>query len=336
MADITVTVLMACYNAERWLSEAIESVLRQTFTDFEFIIVNDGSTDNTPNILQQYASIDTRIVIITKSKTGLADSLNVGILKARGEWIARLDADDICELTRLEKQVLLAKTSKSLVFIGTGCVLINENGKRLSLHRYPTKHSALVRHLRTVRKFPTHSSVMYRKELVQAIRGYRTRITRSQDFDLWLRLASHGKLACIDEPLVMIRLHADQISYEESGRRQKVDSRVALISFWISRWGCCDPVDSDDVAFETFREWTEHRLISSGFFELQDYKANLRERLQTTFSLPSRCRVLFHAMVAHPSFTVAFLKDYFFGESLTRRLAREWIREHKNLPHCSA
>ena len=100
-----VTVLMSCYNASCWLHEAIASVLKQTFENFEFILVDDGSTDDTWDIIQAYRDRDQRIVAIKKSNTGLTDSLNVGIAHARGAWIARLDADDRCEAGRLAEQV---------------------------------------------------------------------------------------------------------------------------------------------------------------------------------------------------------------------------------------
>lgn len=91
-----VSVLMSVYNGERWLAESIESVLNQTFTDFEFLIVNDGSTDGSGEIINRYAEQDSRIHVFDKPNTGLADSLNYGIARAKGEWIARIDADDVC------------------------------------------------------------------------------------------------------------------------------------------------------------------------------------------------------------------------------------------------
>src|SRR5687767_6042714 len=96
------SVVMSCYNASAWLSEALDSVLNQTFQDFELIIVDDGSTDDTRKIIEEYAARETRIVSIVKANSGLADSLNVGVARARGRWVARLDADDVCEPERLE------------------------------------------------------------------------------------------------------------------------------------------------------------------------------------------------------------------------------------------
>lgn len=321
------TVLMSCYNAERWLNEAIDSVLRQTFTDFEFIVIDDGSTDQTLKILKDYAVGDARFVIITKPNTGLSDSLNIGIIKARSEWIARLDQDDICEPTRLEKQIEFVRINPSLVSISTGCTLIDEHGARLAIHRYPAQHSALVRHLRTMRKFPAHSSAMYRTEVVRTVGGYRTKLPHAQDFDLWLRLAGQGNLACLNEPLVRIRQHADQMSHDNSGRPQKIDSHVAMTGYFISLYGYSDPIDSDNATFETFKKWIEDQLTLSGFFVFQDHKKHLKEAFQAAFSSPRRVGALLRAIVEKPDLSIVFLKEHLFGESLSRRFAREWIRQ---------
>src|SRR6056297_1507561 len=121
MSDLSlpVTVLMSCYNGQKWIGNAIESVLNQTFKDFEFIIIDDGSTDSSVNIIKNYLDKDQRVRLIEKENTGLPDSLNVGVNNARGKWIARLDADDLCESQRLEKQLKVANSDDSLVLIGS-------------------------------------------------------------------------------------------------------------------------------------------------------------------------------------------------------------------------
>ena len=98
--DLSITVLMSVFNGERWLAESLKSILNQTFTDFEFIIINDGSTDGTLKILEKYAKQDSRIKIYYKENSGLTDSLNFGVSKAKGKWIARIDADDIAHHER--------------------------------------------------------------------------------------------------------------------------------------------------------------------------------------------------------------------------------------------
>ncbi len=156
-------------------------------------------------IIQRYALRDSRIVIVVKPHTGLSDSLNCGIQKARGEWIARFDSDDVCEPTRFEKQIRLARAKPGLVYIGTGLTIIDQYGNPLRVHCYPSRHISLLKHLCTRQRFPPHSSALYLTKAVRAVGGYRIRIRCAQDIDLWLRLSEVGKLTCLNEPLVCIR-----------------------------------------------------------------------------------------------------------------------------------
>ncbi len=322
-----ISVLLSCYNGARWLDEAINSVLSQTFGDFEFIIVDDGSTDNSPEIIKRFAEQDARIVVIAKSNSGLADSLNVGIRQARGEWIARLDADDICEPARLEKQLAKARQNTGLVFIGSDLLEIDENGNAIKTHRYPDRHALLVRNLYTARKFPPHSSALFRTDAVRSIGGYRLRIRRAQDQDLWLRLLDVGDFTAMDEPLVRIRKHSDQISHEESGRRQIIDSRVAITSYWLRRNGLSDPVDADEEVFESFRAWVENRLDQERLFECFDYIARIKANRAGMCTSPTALLAATRHIIGEPGFLLRLLRVRLFGESISRRLADEWIRK---------
>ena len=146
-----ISVLMSCYNASLWLNESIESVLNQTFTNYELILINDGSTDDTLEIINRFAQHDRRIIIINKNNSGLADSLNIGITRARGEWIARLDADDLCMLNRLEVQLDFVRKYPDVILLGTGFLEINAQGTVIKKHAYPTAHKILVKNLAACR-----------------------------------------------------------------------------------------------------------------------------------------------------------------------------------------
>jgi glycosyltransferase involved in cell wall biosynthesis len=321
-----VSVLMSCYNASYWLEESIQSVLNQSYNKFEFIIVDDGSKDDTLAIIQRHAANDDRIVVISKANTGLADSLNVGITQARGEWIARQDADDISEPTRLERQVQFAIAHPRLVFIGTGLTEIDGSGRKLSVHRYPSGHSQLVSYLETAKKFPPHSSAFYRAGVVRSIGGYRPRIRRSQDTDLWLRLSEVGELASIEEPLVKIRRHADQISYGESGRRQQIDSRVAMTSYWLRKKGECDPVNAEQAAFNTFYAWLEKKIVDDGLFEFQDHRRHLKMALTNEETCVSKWLSFGITFVARPLLSFRLLRERLLGERTAAQLASKWIK----------
>jgi len=321
-----ISVLMSVYNGQRWLREAIESVMAQTFTDYEFIILNDGSTDRSLEIMKEFAHRDSRIVVVNKSNTGLADSLNCGIAQAKGNWIARIDADDLCLPERLKRQYDLACSDSQLVLIGTGFVLTDNEGRSGKEYRLPVSHERLLIKLFSQGEFFPHSSAFYKTEVVRKIGGYRPRIKRAQDYDLWLRLSEEGRLACIDAPLVKIRKHEDQISYDEKGRRQFVDAHVALLSYWLKRKGAIDPV-SDEVpeeVFLEFRQWVDTRLQQSGLVADFDFLQELKCSLMS--KKPKPCLRLVMRLLFHPSFLWRYLKRRWLGEGLIPRLAEEWIR----------
>lgn len=326
-----VTVLMSCYNASRWLDQSIKSVLEQTFSDFEFIVIDDGSTDNTLEIIQRFAEQDTRLVVITKPNSGLADSLNVGIKTAKGEWIARIDADDICEPERLQKQMELARSDPGIVFVGSGLTIIDEAGVKHKKYFYPTTHAGLLVNLRTAQKFPPHSSAFYKTKIVRKIGGYRARIKLSDDCDLWLRLSDMGKMACLNESLVQIRKHADQTSHEDSGKRQLVDARAAVISYWLRHCGEPDPVGADEETYNTFRSWIIEQLERGGFFEFQSHAALLRTLLNDLKTPSKNIARLMSACLRHPCITFRFVKTFLLGERIAKRLAHKWKKHVKSI-----
>ena len=314
---------MSCYNAERWLAESIESVLGQTWGDFEFIIVDDGSTDGTGRIVDRFASKDARIVPITKPNTGLADSLNVGIARARGVWIARLDADDLCESQRLELQWRVASADSCLVFVGTGLVLIDESGLGSSVHLYPTSHRKLLAHLTTARKFPAHSSALFRADAFRRLGGYRPRLRRSQDRDLWLRLSQIGKLASLHQPLVRIRRHSEQISYRDGGIRQLIDSHVAMVSYWLRINGFNDPVDGDAELYREFFMWISRRVEAETFVSR---RTELRRSLKNIILRAAQVEDFRIALVslAKPWTYWQIALERISGSDFPCRLADEW------------
>jgi glycosyltransferase involved in cell wall biosynthesis len=323
-APPSVSVLLSCYNGARWLEEALESVLQQTFCDFEFIIVDDGSTDRSVQIIESCARRDPRVVVIRKENTGLADSLNVGIRRARGQWIARIDADDIAEPTRLAHQVAKAASDVALVFVGAGFHLIDEQGNRTRTYSYADDHRTLLEGLRSAGRFPPHSSAFYKADAVRSLGGYRPRVRRAEDLDLWLRLSEIGRLGVAAEPLVRIRKHAEQISNEAAGRSQVVDARVAIVSYWLRKHAQPDPVAADEDRFALFRAWVQTRLEQEGLFALNDYLARLKSGLVGSPRPVGRAAGLAARALREPALLMRMTRTRLFGESLARRLASEW------------
>lgn len=342
-----ITVLLACFNGAAWLDECVESVLAQSWTDFEFLVIDDGSTDDSGDILDRYASRDARMRIIHKSNTGLADSLNVGLAAARGEWIARLDADDVAFPTRLERQLAFVRKHEAVSFVGGGLIEIDSDGVEIAAFRYPKTHGALTSSLERMGRFPAHSTAFYRRSLVLGLGGYRARIARAEDYDLWLRLSLVGRLACISQPLVKLRIHPAQISQGITGQQQQVDARVALTSYWLRKLGAPDPVDGPDHEFGAFYRFVDARIQSDAnvrhFARLSAIRTSYR-KLKSAFravfagsggsafdlnALRRTLATLVEAARIGPSSLLAILEykmSYWALARIARRSAREWIR----------
>ncbi|MCK9267047.1 glycosyltransferase [bacterium] len=207
-----ITVLMAVYNGEKYVREAIESILSQTFKDFEFLIVDDGSDDSTPRILAEYK--DSRIKIVRNPKNiGLAASLNTGIKLSSGKFIARQDADDISMPERLERQVSFIHNKKDIALVGTWVLTINSNGEKVDKVIYPCDDATIRKNI-VVRNQFAHGSVMYRKGAVVSAGCYNELFRFSEDYNLWLRLVEFGEAANIPEFLYKWRM-AEPIFYSE-------------------------------------------------------------------------------------------------------------------------
>lgn len=214
---------MPVFNGEAYLSEAISSILAQTFSDFEFIIIDDGSIDGTPEIINQFTKFDPRIKSFYHKNQGLAFTLNRGLSLANSRWIARIDADDVARPKRLEMQYKEI-IKNNLVLLGTGCELIDEQGNLLRKKKYPKLHSSLITQLsRMGSPFP-HSSVMFDNNLAKSIGGYSYRFPRAEDRKLWLDLSRMGRIGCLENSLVAIRQHTSQISNDNSGIQQFYDA----------------------------------------------------------------------------------------------------------------
>ena len=210
-----ISVIMSVYKGDKYLKEAIESILNQTFTDFEFIIVNDGSTDNSLEIIQSYD--DERIKIINNEKNiGLTKSLNKALKQAKGEYIARQDADDVSLPNRFEEQVKYFEEHPEVVLLGTSVYLIGENEKIVGKRIVLTKPS--IKYLFKENQF-NHGSVMFKKEIVNQLGGYNELIRYSQDYELWLRIAKYYEVRNLTQSLYKLRSHDANIrltNWEES------------------------------------------------------------------------------------------------------------------------
>jgi len=206
-----VTVLMSVYNGERYLNEAVDSILTQTFRDFEFLIIDDASTDRTPEILRGYD--DQRIRIVTNEENlGLTKSLNKGLALARGEYVARMDADDISVPERLEKQVLFLEKNSDIGVLGTAVQYIDEFGKPSQIIKWPQRDSLIKWQLCFMDPI-AHPSVIVRRKLLMDGGGYNEKIIFAQDYDLWVRLSPRTRFENHKDVLVYLRKTKENISF---------------------------------------------------------------------------------------------------------------------------
>jgi len=202
-----VTVLMSVYNGEKYLKEAVESILNQTFRDFEFIIINDGSTDSTPAILAHYQQLDDRICVYHQKNQGLIASLNRGCQLAQGKYIARMDADDVSLPERLARQVDYMEAHPEIGVLGTWIGPIDENSKPLRTWHPPTPTSpGLVRWSLLFWNCVAHPSVVMRRDVIEPLGFYRREAIHTEDYDLWARAWFTTQIANIPEILVRYRV----------------------------------------------------------------------------------------------------------------------------------
>ena len=216
---ILLTVLLPAYNAGPYLHEAIESILAQTYYDFEFLIINDGSTDNTENIIRSYK--DSRIKLISRANRGLINTLNEGIDAASGDLIARMDADDICFPERLEKQLHFFKEHPGHVLVGSEANIVDKDGNFL-LKLEPVGYTdEEIRERVEIRCPFNHPSVMFRKAAVIEAGYYPKSALTFEDHLLWKKMLRTGKVANMREVLVNYRFNPESVTIDEKWRGKR-------------------------------------------------------------------------------------------------------------------
>lgn len=214
-----ITVLMPAYNAEKYIAEAITSVLKQSFSDFELLIVNDGSTDHTVKIIESFR--DDRIVLIHQENQGVSSALNTGLNYARADYIARFDADDICNRDRLKIQYNFITTYPEYDIIGSAADYLDVEGNYI-FTQHPVAHlNEEIQALQyTVCPF-IHSSVFYKKEVILSNGGYNEHAYTFEDHFLWVNILKNAKACNLSQALIKVRLNPESITIDEKWRTRK-------------------------------------------------------------------------------------------------------------------
>jgi glycosyltransferase involved in cell wall biosynthesis len=324
-----ISVLMPVRNGARWLREAVDSVLDQELRDFELVIVDDGSDDDTVSLLERCGRGDDRVRVLRQPPQGIVAALNLGIAAARAPYLARLDADDVARRDRLAQQLAFIERHDRVDLVGSAAQVIDEGGAVIGRIAPPIDPGELARHLRRGNPI-VHSSVMMRADAVRRSGGYRKAFGAAEDYDLWLRMAESGGIANLPERLVSLRRHDASVS-RRNAVRQSFSVRLAQRSAAARRAGADDPaaalaeppdwwateaeaaffgpevgfyrfLDSDRSAAPQYVAAVERRLFDLNHVERKLAQVRLGEMLSETGSrhLPLRLRIAALIALLHP------------------------------------
>ena len=313
---------MPAYNAEKYIGEAIDSVLKQSYSNFELLIVNDGSTDNTSKVISSFH--DSRIRVINKEvNKGIASALNTGLLTAKAEYIARFDADDICFPTRLELQFNFLETHPDYVLTGGDAEYISESGEHL-FHFKCIGHTNdhILKKMSNYCPF-IHSSVMFRKDPVLRAGGYSLYAHNFEDYFLWIRLHKYGKFYNLRQPLIKVRFNPYSSTIDEKirGRHFRKLKREIILRGVITK-------EEGDILYNIIKSQDVKKIKESAYYSLcgKKYLVNNHQPVKARASLSKAIRI-------HPlrldNYALYFLS--YFPASFINRLHKMLLPKFTNI-----
>lgn len=321
-----VSVVMSVFGRDKYLEEAVASILNQFCQDFEFLIVNDGSNELVRELLESFS--DPRLIVIDQEWLGLTKSLNHAISLSQGEYIARMDADDISLSGRFQGQVEVLNENPNVGLVGTSYMDISENGERISETRLPENSQELKQNLIFQNQF-CHGSVMFRRECLWRVGAYREGFRKAQDYDLWLRMAEHYDITNLPEIFYKRRVSLDSISIATK-QEQNFFAKCARECAKARREGRIEPLDKLRKADEPTRrsKWlysNDEKLslfhyklyYGRSFFTQRELKQARQFFLAALRQLPYRLDLL------------GFLFATYLPVRFINRLAWSWERLHK-------
>lgn len=224
MNSKSISILLPVYNGEKFIVEAINSIFVSSHQNFEIVLIDDGSTDNTVPLLNKYK--DDRIHLYKKSNSGLVETLNYGISKCKNEIIMRMDADDRLHPSKMELQ-LSAFLKKNVILMGTEAKIFTENNTLTSNIYLPEYHKDIIHSMINLKPGLIHGTIMFYKEAIEKVKMYSTRLTHAEDYDLFFRLAKIGELSNFKEQLYYIRKHDQNVSH--------LNAKIQLTNTFIAR-----------------------------------------------------------------------------------------------------
>jgi glycosyltransferase involved in cell wall biosynthesis len=217
---------MPVWNGASHLRESIDSILAQTERNFEFLIIDDGSTDDTVAIIESYQ--DARIRLIQQEHEGIVVALNRGVAESRADWIARMDADDIAYPQRLDLQLRALAKNPSAILCYSDIKIFGEDANRQGIRRLPASMALLKAYLCYSPPF-VHPTVVFLKQAFAAVGGYLHEERHAEDFGLWGRLISQGEFVGVRKPLLNFRIHLESISKQKADTQRQVANHISVI-----------------------------------------------------------------------------------------------------------
>jgi len=324
----TVTVLIPVFNRERFVDDAIRSVIEQDFADFELLLVDDGSTDRTPAVLEAWRQRDDRVVVVTSpTNQGIPDALNLGLAHARGRHVARLDSDDLMMPHRLARQAAVLDARPDVVLVSSAYDIVDVDGRHLATWTgEPPEATAFLLNFFNV--VGGGGQVMFRLADVLAEGGYARQYPSTEDYDLWVRLSQRGRIETL--PLVGMtkRTHADQSlkryasvkrvhwtaimrsALEPYLRRPVRDDEIAAL---VSLWRHDDRVGMSRIADDTMRE-----ALARFRYDVPSPAAHTRVRRRIAWQWYVAARILLSR--GHPLAAITH-----FAHAVRWRVARSWV-----------
>jgi Glycosyl transferase family 2 len=238
-ASPRISVVLPVYNAQAFLDAAVDSVLAQTFGDFELLAIDDGSTDATAAILDRLARRDRRMIVVRQANAGIVAALNHGLALARGEFVARMDADDVACPERFARQAAFLDAHPDVAVVGSAITLVDAQGRTIRHVQYPESPAAAAAFLATGSPL-AHPAAMMRRAAVLAVGGYRRAFEYAEDYDLWLRMAERHSLANLPDRLLLYRQHGAKLSFSRAAE-QALATGLARVAASRRRAGQPDP-----------------------------------------------------------------------------------------------
>lgn len=255
-----VTVVLPVCDGERYLAEALESVLAQSYRDFECLVIDDGSRDGTWSILADFEAKDPRVRVVSRENRGLIDTLNEALDLARGEILVRMDADDVALSGRIEAQVAYLDANPDCVAVGCRATMVDPDGWPITAIWNETTHEELDEKLRRGRCSVPHPGSAFRRDLAREVGGYRKEFPAAEDVDFFLRLGEHGRLANLPEVFLLYRVHPGSESrtkaeLQERSARAAVEAACRRRGIEAPAWPAAARKDYNRSAAEQHRRW---------------------------------------------------------------------------------